>query len=58
MAAAAAEHLQPQPLPQTSTFNTDIETPYSNLTAEVEWWHGSSRQPPAEHLPLPPAAEF
>lgn len=50
--AAAAEHLQPQPLPQTSTFNTDIKTPYSNLTAEVEWWHGSSRQPP----PNPPAA--
>lgn len=28
-----------------SPFTTDIKTPYSNLTAEVEWWHDSSRVP-------------
>lgn len=32
-------------------FNTDIKTPYSNLTAEVEWWHGSRRR----DTPLPQA---
>lgn len=31
------------------TFNTDIKTPYSNLTAEVEWWRGSSRVPCCIH---------
>lgn len=25
------------------------KTPYSNLTAEVEWWHGSSRVPCCKH---------
>lgn len=32
-----------------SPFTTDIKTPYSNLTAEVEWWHGSSRVPCCIH---------
>lgn len=32
-----------------SQFTADIKTPYSNLTAEVEWWQGSSRVPCSTH---------
>lgn len=33
----------------TSPFTKDMKTPYSNLTAEVEWWHVSSRVPCCIH---------
>lgn len=35
--------LPPTVLHLHSLFTTDIKTTNSNLTAEVEWWHGSSR---------------
>lgn len=41
---AAVQSSCPQQSSCTTTlFTNDMKTPYSNLTAEVEWWHCSSR---------------
>lgn len=46
---AAVQDSLPPNCTSTAPFTADIKTPSSNLTAEVEWWRGSSRVPRCTH---------
>lgn len=48
--SCCVEQLPPTVEPRLlGQFTADIRTPSSNLTAEVEWWQGSSRVPCSIH---------